>query len=228
MDSPDVDRRELDHALGFIRKINRLLGYNRATLKHLKRFSRNWKPGQRITIIDIATGSADVPRAILTWADRHNFDVHVTGIDLHAVTARLAVSQARHPRLTIIQADALDPPFADGSFDYALCSMFLHHLSDEQAITVLRQMNRLARRGVIAADLLRDRRAYNWIYLMTMFSTPMIRHDARVSVMQSFTREEVECLRDRAGLDFVQYHRHFAHRFVLAGEKASPPTVAIG
>ncbi len=166
---------------------------------------------------------------ILAWAGwRRGFDVQIVGIDLHAATARTAATRFRHPNACIVQADALDPPFADNSFDYALCSMFLHHLSDEQAVTVLRVMSRLARRGIIAADLLRERHAYNWIYLFTMFSRPMIRHDARVSVMQSFTGDEAQALRDRSGLDYVRYQRHFAHRFTLWGEKSSPLQAVIG
>jgi hypothetical protein len=81
-------------------------------------------------------------------------------------------------------------------------------------------MGRVARRGVIAADLLRHRRAYAWITLFTLASNPMVRHDARVSVAQAFNRAEVLDLRDRAGLQFAQFYRHFGHRFVLAGERA--------
>ena len=39
-----------------------------------------------------------------------------------------------------------------------------------------------------------DGRALAWIRLLTMFSTEMIRHDARVSVQQAFTRAEIEAL----------------------------------
>jgi hypothetical protein len=97
--------------------------------------------------------------------------------------------------------------------------MFLHHLSDDEAEAVLRTMGRLARRGVIAADLLRHRRAYGWVSVLSLLANPIVRHDARVSVRQAFNREEVLRLRKRAGLSFAQYHRHFGHRFVLAGEK---------
>jgi hypothetical protein len=83
----------------------------------------------------------------------------------------------------------------------------------------MRIMSRLARRGVIVADLLRHYRAYAWISLLTLASGPMVRHDARASVAQAFTKTEVLSLRDRAGLDFVQYYWHLGHRFVLAGEK---------
>jgi len=221
IDAPDADPGELRRSLRFIRRVNRLFGYTRSTLGHLERFSRRWKPGETIHILDVATGSADVPRAILRWVGRHplKFDVRVVANDRHATTAREARLQSPGPRLHIVRADALDLPFADGSFDYALTSMFLHHLDDADAVRVLGQMSRVARRGIIAADNLRHRRAYAWITLFTAFAGPMVRHDARASVAQAFTKPEVLRLRDRAGLDFAQYYRHFGHRFVLAGEK---------
>src|SRR5688500_17077358 len=103
MDEPDADPRELDRSLHFIRRVSRLLAYTRSSLAHLRRFSRNWKPGQRITIIDLATGSADIPRAMLDWSKRRGFDVHIVGVDLHATTARLAAARNNNPRLKIVQ-----------------------------------------------------------------------------------------------------------------------------
>src|SRR4051812_33253653 len=99
MDEPGADPAELRRSLAFIRRINTLLGYTRATLWHLDRFSRSWKPGERISIIDLATGSADIPRAILKWADRKGFDVRIVGVDRHAETAREAGQGGRGDRL---------------------------------------------------------------------------------------------------------------------------------
>lgn len=219
MDAPGVDPALLADSLRFIRRVNVLLRYTRATIAHLEQFSRRWRPGERITMIDFATGSADIPRAILAWADRHGFDVRIVGVDLHAATAAFARRDVPDPRLSIVRADVLNLPFDAGSFDYALSAMFLHHLSDDNALAVLRAMDRVARRGIVAADLLRNRRAYRWISLFTLVSNPMVRHDARVSVAQAFSRPEVLGLRDRAGVDYAAFHRHFGHRFVLAGEK---------
>src|SRR5436853_2935239 len=167
MDEDGVDPRELERALGFIRLVNSLFGYTRSIIKHLDRFSRGWKSGERINIIDLATGSADIPRAILKWAAKKGFDVHIVAIDRHPITTRAAAAAGDDPRLRIIQADVFALPFADACFDYALTALFLHHLNEEQIVAVLRSMDRLSRRGIIAADLLRRRRAYVWITLFT-------------------------------------------------------------
>lgn len=219
MDRPGVDPALLERSLRFIRIVNRCLFYTRATLWHLRQFSRNWKPGERISIIDLATGSADVPLAILNWADRAGFDIRITAVDLHERTAQVARRASDDPRLSIVRADVLNLPFDPGSFDYAINSMFLHHLSDEDAVRTLSAMDCISRRGVIVADLLRHPRAYAWISLFTRFANPMVRHDALVSVAQAFTEFEILNLSDRAGTSYLHFHSHFAHRFVLAGEK---------
>ncbi|MEA2709402.1 MAG: hypothetical protein QOF78_2003 [Phycisphaerales bacterium] len=222
MDAPDVDPATLADSLRFIRRVNSLLHYTRATISHLERFSRRWQPGERIFMIDFATGSADVPLAIIEWSRRRGFDVHIVGLDLHETTCELARAATRHePRIEIVRGDALDPPFDAGSFDYALSSMFLHHLSDTDAVRALAAMGRVARRGIVLADIVRNARAYAWISLLTLLSNRMVRHDARVSVAQAFDKAEALQLRDRAGVGFAGFYRHFAHRFVLAGERTA-------
>lgn len=220
MDDPAADPADLARSLAYIRRVNALLGYTRATVGHLERFSRRWKPGETVRILDVATGSADVPRAILKWSRPRGFDVRIVAIDLQATTLRLAAeANDGDAHIRMVQADALRLPFADGGFDYALTSMFLHHLDDAAAAAVLCEMARVARRGIVAADLLRHRRAYAWVTLFTLLSGKMVKHDARASVAQAFTMQEILALRERAGVGFARYHRHFGHRFVLAGER---------
>jgi ubiquinone/menaquinone biosynthesis C-methylase UbiE len=222
MDAPDADPALVRRSLRFLRRVNRLLGYTRSTLHPLERFSRGWRPDTPIRILDVATGSADLPRAILRWAGRRGFhDVRVVGLDLHATTAAAALAQNPDPRIEIVRGNALGLPFADGSFDYVTTSLFLHHLDDDDVIRALGEMSRVARRGIIAGDLIRRRRAYLWIKLFTLFANPIVRNDGPASVAQAFTRDEMESLRDRAGARFAEYFEHAGHRFVLAGEKGT-------
>jgi ubiquinone/menaquinone biosynthesis C-methylase UbiE len=216
MDAPDVDPTQLATSLDFIRRINTLLGYTRTTIGHLKRMTADWPGDKPMSILDVATGSGDVPRAMLkTWLGR---PVTVTGVDLHAATLRSAAEGKPDPRLTFMRADATALPFADRSFDFVLGSMFLHHLPDPATVAVLKEMNRVARHGIIVADLLRSRRAYAWITLFTIAANPMVRHDARSSVAAAYTVEELRSLFEAAGISGSESARHFGHRVVFTSK----------
>ena len=220
MDEPNADERGLLKSLSFIRFFNRLLGYRRLIVSQLDRFSAGWKPGETIRILDVGTGSADIPLAVLNWAQAKGFDVRIIGLDLHPmICAEAAKAAAEIPKLKIIRGDALCLPFDGGSFDYAITSMFLHHLDEEQVVKVLEEMDRVSTRGIIASDLLRMRRSYFFVTLTTLLANKMVRHDARVSIEQAFTQREILDLRDRAGVSYADYASHMTHRFVLAGEK---------
>ena len=219
MDDPKADRDEQREALRFIRLVNRRLGGTAATMLHFKRWAREWTRDQVIRIVDVGTGSADIPVAISEWAAKAGFRVHITGIDLHPVTLDLAREFAAHRHdIEFVQANALQlmDRFEAGSFDYAHAGMFLHHLPDIEVMTVLRIMDRLAKRGVIWNDLVRG-----WIgglgvrALTSIGVPPHVRHDAIVSVAAGFTKGEAIDLGQRAGLRNIRYRRHLLHRFTL-------------
>jgi 2-polyprenyl-3-methyl-5-hydroxy-6-metoxy-1,4-benzoquinol methylase len=220
MDEPNADRGGLLKSLSYIRIFNRLLGYGRLIVAQLDRFSAGWQPGETIRILDVGTGSADIPLAILQWAQRKGLDVRIVALDLHPlICAEAAKAAAENPRLRIVRSDAMQLPFDAASFDYAITSMFLHHVDEEQVVKVFREMDRVAKRGIIASDLLRLRRSYFFVTLTTLLANRMVRHDAKVSIQQAFSRSEILDLRDRAGISYADYSSHMTHRFVLAGEK---------
>jgi hypothetical protein len=219
MDSPDVGPEDLSHGLAYIRKVNQRFGGIQAVLRHLKAWSQNWPSDRPITILDIATGSADIPLAIVKWARSQGKQVRITAVDLQAnVLAHAARHIQDEPWITLVSADALKLPYAKGSFDYATTSMFLHHLHDIEVMTVLKSMSDIARRGMIWNDLTRDTISYSVIKATTIFAHPIIRHDAVVSIKAGFTRKEVLAFRDRLDLHTLHYHGHWALRFTLAGE----------
>jgi ubiquinone/menaquinone biosynthesis C-methylase UbiE len=224
MDDPAVDRAALATSLRFIRRVNRFLGGSRAVVGHLQHFSRRWQHGETITLLDVATGSADIPLAVLQWAQPHGFKFHIAALDLHATTLDLArehvAQQAPGAPIAFLRGDALALPFADRSVDYVTCSMFLHHLSDANAARAVHETLRVARRGIILNDLRRTVFAHIGIFFLTLLADPIDRHDARVSVRKAWTREEVEPW--RAAAPWLTYHEHVPARFTLAGERPQP------
>jgi hypothetical protein len=222
MDDPHVPADQLALSLRFIRAVNRALGGTSALLRHLKAWSVNWPKDQPITLLDVATGSADLPLAAHRWARRAGFDLRITAIDRHHETLSFAKRHIGDAPITLLHADALhlDRLFAPSSFHYVHAGLFLHHLPDEEIVTVLRSMASIASRGIVWNDLVRSQASRRVIRLLTTGMPRIVQHDARVSVDAGFTREEAESLAARAGLDFTTYDwRPITHRFTIAGEK---------
>lgn len=221
MDDPHAPADELARSLRFLRVLNRTLGGVAGVLQPLRRWSKRWPPGQTIRILDLATGGGDIPLAIVRWARSAGHDVQVTALDRHPTTLALARQSAGDLAGDIrwVQADALKPPFAPGSFDYVLANLFLHHLPDIEVLTALRIMDRLATRGMIWNDLWRNRWAWTWARLLTLPAAEMVRQDAVRSVEAGFSRAQVLDLRRRLGLEHLALTSRWGYRFTLAGER---------
>jgi hypothetical protein len=226
MDDPEASRGELAEALHFIRVVNRRLGGTAAALKHFRRWlsaDRQHRSG-RIRILDVGTGSADIPLAIARWASVNRIDVHITAVDLHPRTVELArqfLDEQGSTNIELVQADALRlmNVFAQGEFDFAHAGMFLHHLQDVEVMTVLRIMDRLTTRGLVWNDLVRGWIGRVGVRLATIGAPAHVQHDAMVSVDAGFTRREAMELARRAGLSDIAFRRHVLHRFTLCSEK---------
>jgi SAM-dependent methyltransferase len=219
MDAPDVDPAELRRALWFIRRINRLLGYNAATLRALGELidaAAGARAGEAVRVLDIATGSADLPQQMLRWGRRRGLAIQCVGLDLHETT--LAVAREWAPEIPLVRGDGLRLPFDDDSFDVATCCMSLHHLETPAAEQVVREMERISRRGWIVADLLRRRRALAWVSLLTLFSSRLEKHDARASIRQAWLPEEARVLASSIGVP-ATYREVLGHRFLLVRQK---------
>lgn len=228
MDAPDADRSELDRALGFIRKINRTMGGNSALIRWLDRWTKDWPQDKPISLLDVATGSADVPLATRAWAAKRGLELRITGLDLHPTTLELAREflDRSDPKLadgiTLVEGDALGlvDRFGVESFDFVHAGLFLHHLKEINTLNVLRQMDQVCRMGVVWNDLVRSRAGFLAIHLMTLGKPEMVRHDARVSVQAGFTKAEAMAIARRVGLHQPRYDWSlWHHRFTVTSHK---------
>ncbi len=191
--------------LADIRKVNRFLGGYYAVLK---RFSSLLQPDARrltrpIRVLDVATGSADIPAAIVKWARGKGLPIEVTAIDSNLFAVREAAAfTTAYPEITVAVADGLSLPFENGSFDIVLCVKTLHHLSDEETVRLLKEIYRVAAVGYMVMDLRRSRLAWSLITVLTRFFSRnrLTRHDGPMSVLRSYTVTELDALAERAGL----------------------------
>jgi ubiquinone/menaquinone biosynthesis C-methylase UbiE len=192
---------EMKRVVGYLEFVNGWLGGTSALSRHLK--------GERGTLLDVAAGSGDIARAL---AERHP-GLRPVVFDRSEVMLSFAAGLPR------VRGDVRRLPFADRSVDWVVSTHFFHHLSDDEAVGALREFDRVARRGIVVNDLLRNRRALFWIRLFTLWANPYVKADGPQSVRRGFTVAEAEELARRAGLPWLRVRKHFAHRFTLAGRK---------
>ncbi|MGI8546549.1 MAG: methyltransferase domain-containing protein [Gemmatimonadaceae bacterium] len=141
------------------------------------------------TLLDVGTGAGDVPRDAQRAAHRHGIALRTIGLDSELVLARKASAHVSHAMC----ASGLGLPLADRSVDVAMCSQTLHHFRDAAAVTLLREMNRVARVAVVVSDLRRSWLAVSgfWLSSFPLGFHPVTRHDGVLSVMRGFTPEEM-------------------------------------
>jgi ubiquinone/menaquinone biosynthesis C-methylase UbiE len=213
LDGPADDLEELSRSLRQVAQVNRWLGGARALKRHL---APAVCAGASLRILDVGTGNGDTLGELGVWARRRGARWHAVGVELSPWIARLA-----HRRLdSVVRGDALRLPFADGSFDVALCTLTLHHFPDDEAAVLVGEMARVSRDRVLVNDL--ERTPPNYWGARALAATlwrgnRITRHDGPLSVLRSFTPSELLEVGRRAGLRGAAVRRHFPWRIVLEG-----------
>lgn len=206
MDRPQPVTEELVSDLRNLRQLNRHFG----SYALIARFLRRWVlPGTEMRVLDLATGSGDIPRLVVDHARKVGATVTVEAIDRQRSTLRIARDlSAGYPEISFLEGDVLS--FGEDAFPYdlVLCSLALHHFDEEGAVHLLRQCRALSNRFVLVSDLRRGPLATLGVYLLTtlIFREPMTRTDARLSAERAFSFREFRSLAERAGW------KNFGHR----------------
>jgi SAM-dependent methyltransferase len=203
MDDPGCSIHALRENLRDLALMNRLLGAHAFVRRYLDRVLPVWRrragaAPDALSVLDVGTGGADVPAAIVEWARRRGVPVRIVGIDRHPTIVRIAASSAPSGRVSLVRADALALPFRDASFDVCVCNLALHHLDWDERVALLRSLHAVARVGFLVVDLLRSPSGYAGVWLLTrLFRNALTRHDGPLSVRRAMTWSEyLRCARD--------------------------------
>jgi SAM-dependent methyltransferase len=195
MDQPVDAPDELEQSLADIEISNRWLGGIAPIRREVRR------AGAR-TILDVGSGSGDVPRALVRDGRRRGVDLRVTCLD-HS-DAMIAIAQRRtggDDALTFVRGEGERLPFADAAFDVVTCSLALHHFEPPAARELLREMRRVARVTPIVGDLTRSYVAFagTWLYAHLTTRNRLTRNDAPLSVRRAYVPGEALALAREAG-----------------------------
>jgi ubiquinone/menaquinone biosynthesis C-methylase UbiE len=215
LDQPGHDPMVLANDLDIIASVNRWLGGTRAILRTLQPLL----PAGAVHVLDVGTGSADIPRALVRWGRKTGRLVRVVATELHPQTIAIARERTRSdPAINCVRANVLRLPYADRAFDVALLSLTFHHIEDHLQTTALQELVRVSRRAVIVNELVRS--WPNYLGARVLATTlwgrnSLAAYDGPISVLRGFTAAELAAAAHQAGFSNARVARRFFQRLVL-------------
>ena len=230
LDGALADAKVLDGNLRDLARINRRFGGADLSLRAIRSLAE--REGGRadaideLRVLDVGTGAADIPMRIIRAGGPWR-SVEITAIDSRPeiIESALRVNPALLDRrdVSLSIADGRSLPFADGAFHIAHASLVLHHLDEDGAVALLRELARVATVGLVINDL--ERGVLNWVgawlVLHALTRNPFTLHDGPLSVRRAYTRAEVGRFLDAAGLRPGGWQVGFAgHRWAVGAVAA--------
>jgi SAM-dependent methyltransferase len=208
LDDPAVPAAVRERSLRDVVRSNALFGGAHALLSELVRVLP--PSGSDATLLDVGTGLGDLPRRARLLAEQHGVHLTTIGCDV----AESLVGVARPSLAHVACGDALALSFAAHSVDVVTCSQLLHHFEHDNALRLLRELHRVARRAVIVSDLRRSRLAAGgfWLASFPLGFHPVTRHDGVSSVLRGFTGVELATLVREATGAGCTVRRHAGYR----------------
>ena len=220
MDDLELDRDEHVRALRGLRRINAWTGNASLVWKRVSEAAR--ESGDRpLRVLDIATGAADIPIALLKMSASRGVKLEIDACDFSEQAIAIAREQcaAANAGVRLFRHDILRDEIP-ARYDVVMCSQFLHHLPNEDVTIVLRKMKSAAVKRVVVVDLERSRANWLQVWFATrVFSRSKVVHfDGPQSVRAAFTIDEFKCIVQKVGFTRFEIRRSWPCRFVLVGE----------
>jgi len=222
MDQPGLDNRRHEAGLRGLERINWWSGSVRILWPPIRALLSE-AHSRPLRVLDLASGAGDVAIGLWHKAKRAGFPIDLEGWDVspYAVAHAQKQAAARGADVRFVHADALATVIGT-LFDVVTCSLFLHHLAEDQAVDLMRRMAQGARRLVLINDLRRCSQGWWAAYLGTrLLSASRIVHvDGPLSVEGAFSVEEASNLAKQAGLAGATVSKRWPFRFLLTWKRA--------
>ena len=204
LDTDSGTPAEVAENLNDLGKIHRWFGGISTTqelvLRTVKRSGRN-----EVSLLDVASGSGELPLAVRDRLKRRGIPLTVTLLDR-------APSHLNGSASAVI-GDALATPFPHRAFDVVSSSLFVHHLEPPEIVRFANECLRVCRIAVIINDLRRS-----WLQLAAvyagflLFRNRLTRHDGPASVRRAYTVSELRGILEQSQAARIEITTHYLFR----------------
>lgn len=214
MDDFSLEGETLRDALDKIAGINQWLGGNKVILNGIDKLIGNVDSSQTLSICDIGCGNGAMLRSIADYGLINDLKLKLTGIDANSFTIKHAKSLSTHyPNITYKCENVFDNPI--DNYDIVLCTLTLHHFTDEQILMIVKRFYDESNIGIIINDLERSALAYRLFQMVCLVFrlNKMSKEDGLVSILRGFKKKELIAYSEKLNLKNYSIHWKWAFRY---------------
>ena len=194
MDDLDMQGEELAKTLEDLDKVNRLLGGNNITVEGVAKLLKSCCYRRPVKIIDVGCGNGSILKEVANFGRRTGDKFELLGIDANENAMEIAEENLLgYPEASFKAIDVFSQEFEALEADIILCTLTLHHFSNDEIVRLIKIFTRKAGLGVVINDLQRSKKAY---YLFQVFCKAfgireINRKDGLTSILRSFKKDEL-------------------------------------
>lgn len=216
MDDLNFQGEEMKNLLKDLKTVNKWLGGNNITIDGLEKLLKNHPKNKSITLLDIGCGDGELLRKCSDFGNKNNFNFKCIGLDFNENIIAVARKQSNnYPNISFEKVDVFLNEESIPNCDIALCTLFLHHFSNEKIESLLNTSLKKVNIGLIINDLQRSKQAFNLFKIVSklFLKTKTAKHDGLVSIARGFKKSELESISKKIPNQQSAIHWHWAFRY---------------
>lgn len=216
MDDFTMEGEMLRDALDKIASINRILGGNKLTVNGVDNLLADYPKEKEVTILDVGCGNGDMLRALADSGAAQGRKFSLIGIDANAFTINHAKSLSNeYPNVSYRCENIFDLDFSEINCDIVVCTLTLHHFSDDEILKLIRKFHDNVSIGIVINDLHRSKMAYRLFQVLcwAFCLNDMSREDGLTSILRGFKKHELVAYCNKLNIKKYSIRWKWAFRF---------------
>ncbi|HWW38398.1 methyltransferase domain-containing protein [Pedobacter sp.] len=219
MDDFEMEGEILRDALDKIARINQLLGGNKVTLQGVKKLIRTHSKAP-LRVLDVGCGNGDMLRKLADFAAKQGLTTDLLGIDANPYTVQHAKTLSKnYKNIHYRTADIFEEMNKENTYDIILCTLTLHHFTDQEILFLLGAFSKLSRLGIVINDLHRSSAAY-YLFKALCFVfglNDMSREDGLISILKGFKKRDLQNFSKQLYFkhDRIQWRWAFRYQWII-------------